>query len=201
MSDLHLVVPGQLSHSINTTARLDQAVAHINEFHSDAAFCILAGDLTDFGDAASYARLADHIAPLGMPVHMTLGNHDDRAAFAAQFGADKLANTGFSDAIIDDPSGYRVIILDTLIADTDVGDLAPEQLQFLQSALDTAHDRPVIIVMHQNPAALGVPMDFIRFGNADDFAAIAGSHPDGRRSSLGTCTNPPLAAFVACPSR
>jgi Icc protein len=199
MSDLHLVSPGQLSHSIDTTARLDLAVAHINEFHNDAAFCILAGDLTDIGDAASYARLADHTASLPMPLHMTLGNHDDRGAFAAQFGQDKLSETGYADRIIDDESGYRIIMLDTLIADTDAGDLAPVQLEFLQNALDTAHDRPVIIVMHHNPAPFGVPMDFIRLGNAEEFAAIAQSHPDIRQVITGHVHKSTAGSFRGLP--
>jgi 3',5'-cyclic AMP phosphodiesterase CpdA len=61
----------------------------IRRDHADAAFFLLAGDLADRGEAEAYRLLQTLIAPLSMPVHITLANHDDRATFLSVFGADR----------------------------------------------------------------------------------------------------------------
>ena len=184
MSDLHIVAPGALSHAIDTTDRLRGAVAHINTHHSDAAFCILAGDLTDNGDIASYDRMAEVLADLAIPAHMTLGNHDNRAVFVSRFGEDQAADTGYIDRVID-TDGYRVVILDTLLEGEGAGALAAPQLTWLRDGLAEAADRPVIIVMHHGPAALGVPMDFIRLQHSADFVDALKGHGDVRQIISG----------------
>ena len=184
MSDLHIVPEGKLSVALDTAARLQAAVAHINRIHSDAAFCILAGDLTDNGDSVSFARLRDLIAPLKIPVHLTLGNHDDRATALEVLGSGHAADTGYFDRVI--PLGdMRVVVLDTLGVGSGAGALDPVQLDWLRAQLDAVRAHPVIIVLHHNIAPLNVPTDTIKLENSAAFADVARAHPDIRQVVSG----------------
>ena len=52
---------------------------------------LVTGDLTDHGTAAEYATVRELLEPVGVPVYVIPGNHDDRAALRAAFG---LPGTG-----------------------------------------------------------------------------------------------------------
>ncbi len=113
LSDLHLgATDGAPVNGLDTGARLAEAVRVINRDHADAAFVIVAGDLADQGEVAAYQRLKSLLADLTLPVHLTLGNHDDRAAFLSVFGADLDDAQGRVSLVIDQ-GGHRIILLDT----------------------------------------------------------------------------------------
>ncbi|WP_424932099.1 metallophosphoesterase [Amaricoccus macauensis] len=184
ISDLHLVPRGALSLGIDTAERLEKAIEHVNTHHSDAAFCIFAGDLTDDGDRPSYERLSRKLAHIAMPFYLTLGNHDDRPTFLEVFGPGLAAPTGCIDDLID-AEGYRVIILDTLHEGTDGGVITPEQLGWLEERLGEAKGRPVIVVLHHSICEMGVPTDSISMENPGPFLAALRAHGDVRQVISG----------------
>jgi len=184
MSDLHLVPEGQTSITLDTSARLEQAVDAVLARHADAAFCILAGDLADHGEAAAYSRLKTIIARLPIPVHITLGNHDDRPTFLDVFGADHAAETGHVDKVID-AEGYRIILLDSSEPGRVDGVLEEVQLDWLRARLAEAMDRPVIVVLHHNANALHIHSDTIRILEPDAFIDALKTHPDIRQVIAG----------------
>jgi Icc protein len=67
MSDLHLVREGETSMSLDTAARLEAAVACLNDRYADADFVIIAGDLADEGEAEAYERLKAITAGITVP--------------------------------------------------------------------------------------------------------------------------------------
>ena len=83
LSDLHLVAPGTLLHGLDPMWGLERCVASIRAHHADAALCVVTGDLTHDGEPAAYDAARRCLAGLPMPVHLMIGNHDDRAAFRA----------------------------------------------------------------------------------------------------------------------
>lgn len=184
ISDLHIVPRGALSLGIDTAARLERAIDHVNEHHSDADFCVFAGDLTDDGDRPSYERLSRKLAHLAMPFYLTLGNHDDRDTFLDVFGIGLAAPTGCVDDIID-AHGHRIIILDSLEDGTDQGVLRPSQLLWLEQRLAEARDRPVIVVIHHSICELGVPTDSICLREPGPFLAALRAHGDVRQVISG----------------
>ena len=101
MSDLHLMPEGEVSMTLDTAARLEAAVNAVNARYGDADFCVLAGDLADLGQAAAYERLKTIFGRLEIPVHVTLGNHDDRPTFLDVMGAEYAAETGNVDKVIE----------------------------------------------------------------------------------------------------
>ncbi len=184
LSDLHLVPAGKLSHAIDTYARLEMAIDHVNRLHSDAAFAVFAGDLTDHGDVASFERLKSALSDLSVPAVLTLGNHDDRENFLSVFPELVNEDTGRIDAARD-LGEYRVIVLDSLVSGETEGRLTDDQIAWLTSELAGATDRPVIIVLHHNIAELGVPTDFICLKDTQPFLDAVKVHGDVRMVIYG----------------
>lgn len=179
LSDLHLVPEGKLSHAIDTCARLEMAIDHVNRLHSDAAFVVFAGDLTDHGDVASFERLKSALGDLKLPALLTMGNHDDRDSFLSVFPGLANRQTERID-LAEDLGAYRVIVLDSLVSGETEGRLTDAQIAWLSSELDAARGRPVIIVMHHNISELGVPTDFICLKDTQPFLDAVKAHGDVR---------------------
>jgi 3',5'-cyclic-AMP phosphodiesterase len=198
MSDLHIVPAGRLSNGIDTAGRLRRAIAHINAHHADAAFCAIAGDLVDDGDAPSYRRVAAIVADAVPPVRFTLGNHDHRHTFLDVFGTRHAASTGYLDAAID-AGGYRVILLDSLAPGTDAGHIDPVQIVWLEDRLAEVSRQPVIVVLHHAICPLGVPMDFIRLQDPEPLVAALARHGDVRQVITGHVHMPTAGTFHGIP--
>jgi Icc protein len=184
MSDLHLVGHGQTSMTLDTAARLEQAVAWINARYADADFCIIAGDLADEAEAEAYVRLREITGQIAIPTYITLGNHDDRPTYLSVFGADQADVTGKINHVID-AKGYRVIVLDSSEPGRVDGVLTQLQLEWLRARLAEAANRPVIVVLHHNANALHIEADTIKLLDDAPFIAALKTHGDIRQVIAG----------------
>jgi 3',5'-cyclic AMP phosphodiesterase CpdA len=184
LSDLHLVKEGALSHGLDTTDRLRAGVAAVNARHADADFCVLAGDLADLGEVEAYGRLKDCLADLRVPLHITIGNHDDRDTFLAVFGAAHAAETGFVDRVID-AGGQRVILLDSAVTGQHGGRLEPAQLDWLAARLAEVPNTPVIVILHHHANPLYTRVDQIMLENGPALVAVLKTHPQVRQVIAG----------------
>ena len=191
LSDLHLVEEGETSHGLDTYARLQAGIETINAHHGDADFCVLAGDLADLGFQGAqtpYARLKELVDQLSIPCHITIGNHDNRETFLAHFGTELQSETGYIDKVVD-AQGYRVILLDSVLA-PDVedyhhgGHLADEQLAWLEGRL-AEHSGPVVIVLHHHANPLHTMVDRIKLENGLDLVNALKRHGDVRHVIAG----------------
>ena len=205
VSDIHFVPAGELSHSVDTTARFREAVAHIREFNRDAEFCVIAGDLTDRGETESYERLAAELEGFELPCYITLGNHDDRVNFGEVFGNMTHADTGKFDHCID-AHGQRIVVLDSVSDGEHPGQLSNPQLTWLGGVLGEARDRPAVVVLHHNISDLMVSTDGIGLRNYDMLVDVLSGHPDLRHvisghvhlNSSGTIRGIPFTTFAGC---
>lgn len=179
LSDLHFGPPGAAVNGLDPAMRLATAVAAINRDHANADFVAIAGDLADLGEVAAYEVLHDTLAPLTVPCHITLGNHDRQEAFLSVFGADLRDPLGRVSKVID-KDGYRVILLDTTTPGTHAGALCEGRRDWLTARLDEAADRPVIVVMHHHANVLSLPVDAIPLADGAGFARLLKRHPDVR---------------------
>lgn len=185
LADIHLVPEGQVSHGLNTYDRLEQAVAYVNDVHSDAEFVVFAGDLADHGEAAAYMRFKSAIATLTPKTLLTLGNHDHRPTFLEIFEGMANPDTGCVDHVVDE-GGYRTIVLDSSEPELrGSGRLTQGQLDWLKARLDEVPDTPVVIVLHHNIAPFSVQTDFIILENNDEFADVILSHKNIRQVISG----------------
>lgn len=115
----------------------------------------LTGDLTDHGDVASYERLKGLIDSCAFPVHLCVGNHDDRAAMKQVF-PDLPVEDGFVQYVIDEPE-VRIIVLDTLDPGHHGGAFSHRRAGWLKARLAEAPGKPVLIVLHHPPIETGIP--------------------------------------------
>jgi 3',5'-cyclic AMP phosphodiesterase CpdA len=183
---------------LDTGSRLAEAVEVITRDHADAAFVLLAGDLADRGEVGAYHHLRDLLAPLAMPVHITLGNHDYRAAFLSVFGTDRDDPQGRVSQVID-AGGHRIILLDTTEPGLVGGRLCQGRLDWLQARLEEARDHPVIIVQHHHANPLSLPVDEIILENADDYLAVLQRHAEIRQVIAGHVHLPSVAVWRGIP--
>ena len=115
---------------------------------------LLTGDLTNGGDALSYARLAELLAACPFPYRLMAGNWDERAALLSAF-PDTATEAGFVQFELAFP-GLRLIALDTTEAGRHGGAFCARRAEWLSARLDADPDTPVLIAMHHPPIVSGL---------------------------------------------
>ncbi|MBI5775543.1 MAG: metallophosphoesterase [Verrucomicrobia bacterium] len=107
------------------------------------------------GDYATFVELLKPIREMGAPVHLTLGNHDEREHFWAGIAGTKAAKRPVEDkhAALVRSERANWFLLDSLDkVNVTPGVLGAAQLKWLGDALDANADKPAIIVAHHNHA-------------------------------------------------
>ena len=155
LTDTHFVPPGKLLYGRDPRIALDAAVKDINAHHADAECLVLTGDLTHWGEVAAFKNLADSLAPLTMPVHLLIGNHDKREVFHSHFPAAPADPNGFVQGTAETSAGLFVF-LDTVEAGTHAGHYCAERQAWLAETLNAATG-DVFLFMHHPPFATGIP--------------------------------------------
>lgn len=171
LSDLHLVPPGRELHGLHPSKRLETCVSQIAREHGDAAFCVVSGDLTHNGDPLAYGEAVRILSRLPMPVHLMIGNHDDRDAFRASFPDAPCDSHGFIQQVVDTPMG-RLVLLDTNEPDRPEGGLCEQRLEWVGEAI-SGWSGPLFLFLHHPPFPVSFDrMDRIRLRNGDALAAV-----------------------------
>lgn len=110
------------------------------------------------GEPGDYTNLVALLKPLreaGIPVHLTLGNHDARENFWAGVPETKPVKRPLADkhAAIVKTARANWLLLDSLDkVNVTPGVIGEAQLKWLGDALDANADKPAIIVAHHNHA-------------------------------------------------
>ncbi len=161
--------------------RLRDAVARALALPDRPDALVVTGDLSDDGSPASYAAVAEALAPLGLEPHVLPGNHDERAAMREAFGlpgsgAEPLHHSA-------DLGPLRLLCLDSTVPGEIHGSLDRERLAWLDTELAAAPERPAVLAMHHPPLATGMAAwDRINLTEADrlGLAEVIGRHPQLR---------------------
>jgi 3',5'-cyclic AMP phosphodiesterase CpdA len=158
LSDTHIDAdPGRMNLSQNMSRNLERVVTEIlaEPTKPDAVF--IDGDLAlKNGQAGDYERLLALLKPIReakIPLHLALGNHDDRDQFRRVLSAEPPGASEIQDkhVLVIDLAGLRLIVLDSLDKpDLVPGVLGASQLSWLARALDTEPARPTILFVHHN---------------------------------------------------
>ena len=115
---------------------------------------LLSGDLTNHGEAESYARLVGILGGYDLPFHPMVGNHDERSAFRAAFPQAPV-HEGFVQYELPLP-GLRLIALDTIDPGRHGGAFCAARAAWLSAKLDADLATPVLIAMHHPPIVSGI---------------------------------------------
>jgi 3',5'-cyclic-AMP phosphodiesterase len=146
--------------------------------HPDAV--LVTGDLADTGAPEEYERVRELLAPLPMPVHPMVGNHDDRDALRECFAVDGR-DTGAPGAPFQytaEVPGLRLVVCDSTIPGHEEGSFDAERRAWLATELAVAPEATTIVAIHHPPVLttfpafdeIGIP-DADRAGIADLLAA------------------------------
>ena len=117
------------------------------------------------------ARLS-FLAPLQAPIHLMVGNHDDRAAFRRVFRPGGPASAEpISEAFERD--GVRFLLLDSVLPGKAEGRLADDQLDWLETELAAHPDRPTWVFLHHQPLPIYIRwLDALGLQNTEGFLAF-----------------------------
>ena len=202
LSDPHICPKGQLYQSVlDTTPRLAEALDQAASFSPD--LLILSGDLTEHGDAESYARARELLASFPAPILAIPGNHDDRERFRA--GLSSLPNliplptTGPLHSVAEGP--VRVIGFDVTVPGDHHGLVTSDHAAWLETILAAAPDTPTLLMMHQPPYATGIGfIDAFRCFGEDLLAEVLSRHPQVIRTLAGHVHRFTLTGFAGRPA-
>jgi len=181
VSDLHVTPEGApLLYGLDPGLRLAEAVADMAaRFGPGSAhpveFLVVTGDLTHHGEPGAYARLSAILGRLPFPVHLLLGNHDDRAAFTAAFPATPRDGQGFIQQALPTPAGL-FLMLDTNEPGTHAGRLCAARLGWLAARLAES-EGDVLLFLHHPPFRVGISrMDEIPLLDAEALWQVLAAH-------------------------
>ena len=85
ISDIHLVSRDGLLNGSVPSERLEKCLDDILKWHSDAEFCVISGDLSEFAEKEAYQSLKNRVQEFPIPFFLMIGNHDDRDLFQTVF--------------------------------------------------------------------------------------------------------------------
>ncbi|HEX4000360.1 MAG TPA: metallophosphoesterase [Pirellulales bacterium] len=159
LSDAHIAAnPKERNRGVNMTDNFRRVAAEVAALEVRPAAAFLNGDCAyHLGlkeDYRQVARLLDPLREAGLPLHLGMGNHDDRASFAAALAEYRPETRPVEGRLVDVILAERAnwFLLDSLKKTNETpGELGAAQIAWLAKALDAHADKPAIIVCHHNP--------------------------------------------------
>ena len=161
-SDSHVAADRALvSREANMAGNLEQCVKEALAWQAKPSGMILCGDCAfNKGEPGDYETFGGLIQPLrkaGLPVHLLMGNHDDREQFATVLGQYEKGPSPVEHHHVALVEGRTAnwFLLDSLDkVNSTPGILGDTQRTWLEKSLDAHSDKPAIVVVHHN---VGLP--------------------------------------------
>ena len=143
---------------------LARTVADLNTLDPPPDVIVHTGDVVHNGRRDEYDRAAALLARARAPVHVMVGNKDERAGLRAAFpGHAYLAgDSPFIDYAVEDHP-VRLIALDTFSTSSNKGDFCPERVRRLTGLIDRETTRPIAVFTHHPPFVVPVGPDPVNF--------------------------------------
>jgi hypothetical protein len=163
LSDIHLAADRAFTcRGVNMTEHFIQVARELVVLPRRPAGVFINGDCAyNTGQAGDYAAVSELLDPLrgaSMPVHLALGNHDNRERFWQAFAAERVARRPLADRQVAllRTRWANWFILDSLEqTQATPGMLGKEQLDWLARALDANPRKPALVLIHHNPGLEG----------------------------------------------
>jgi Icc protein len=177
VTDTHLYGdPGGRLLGLNTLSSLDQVLALARWSLGEIDLILATGDLVHDASPRGYARLQERLAAFGIPVYCIPGNHDLSARMAQH-----LAGNGVHLVPSTVHGDWLLVFLDSTIPEEDGGHLSAEELERLETTLDSHPDKHALICLHHHPLPTGSAwMDEMAVDNAEELLTLVQSHPRAR---------------------
>jgi len=176
LTDSHLFAEadGKLL-GMNTCDSLEQVVELAIDEQPRIDLILATGDLSQDGSVASYQRFRRLAERIEAPARWCPGNHDELAAMR-----EACRGSALMEPVLE-IGGWRVVMLDTLVAGSVFGMLRNDQLELLERALSEAPDHHHLICLHHHPVSIGSRwMDTIGLRNPEALFEVLDRHRNVR---------------------
>ncbi|PKL98168.1 MAG: 3',5'-cyclic-AMP phosphodiesterase [Gammaproteobacteria bacterium HGW-Gammaproteobacteria-9] len=163
LTDSHLFAEadGKLL-GMNTCDSLERVIELAIDEQPRIDLVLATGDLSQDGSVASYQRFRRLAERIEAPARWCPGNHDELAAMR-----EASRGSALMEPVLE-IGGWRVVMLDTLVAGSVYGMLRSDQLDLLDQALSEASAHHHLICLHHHPVSIGSRwMDTIGLRNPD----------------------------------
>ncbi len=160
-SDIHLAADrAQKARGISMLEHFNTAREQLLGLPRRPAGLIISGDCAyNSGQPGDYAVLSEALFSIRAnetPIHIALGNHDNRANFWGALAAEKTSAVHDRQVALLQTPRINWFLLDSLEKTLSTpGLLGSEQLQWLAETLDAHTSKPAIVVLHHNPGLEG----------------------------------------------
>lgn len=159
LSDPHIAADAtKVNKDVNMADHLKQVVGEVLWLDKRPAWAMVNGDCAfGLGLAEDYATFLGLLKPLreaGMPVHLTLGNHDDREKFWAAIPPEPGARERVEGrhVLVIESARANWFVLDSLDKTNQTpGVVGEQQIAWLGKALDERAAKPALVMVHHNP--------------------------------------------------
>ncbi|MDZ4403561.1 metallophosphoesterase [Prosthecobacter sp.] len=165
LNDTHIGAQHLVSAPIPTNLR--NTVAYLLALPKRPAAVVINGDLAlkdgKRGDYEHFARLIAPLRDAGVSLHLTMGNHDDRAMFYEVLKSERPESPAVESKHVGvvKLAGANLFLLDSLKATmVTQGLIGDTQMAWLTKLLDQHADKPALVFAHHNPRLGGDPLHF-----------------------------------------
>lgn len=164
LSDTHIAADPEFTHrKVHLRKNLAQTVGEVISLKERPAGVLVCGDCAygsgQTGDYQQLVRLLEPLREASLPVHLALGNHDNRERF---YEAITWANDGTRlpvkdkhTALLRSPNANWFVLDSLERTESTPGLLGKEQLEWLAGSLDANRDKPALVMVHHNPGIAG----------------------------------------------
>jgi len=151
----------KIARTINMAEHLTVACKEVVGLAQRPGGVFVVGDCAyNKGEPEDYQQFTGLLEPLrraGLPLHLALGNHDQREPFRAALPPNETAKRPVADKQVALVKSANVnwFVLDSLETTLSTpGLLGDAQLAWLAKALDANRRKPAVVVLHHNPGTL-----------------------------------------------
>ncbi len=146
----------------------ERTIEDINSLNPQPDVIIHSGDIVQNGRLDEYAQAAAIMKEVNGPVHLMVGNKDDRANLRKAFPSTGYlkSSSGFVTYSIDD-FPLRLIVLDTLNPGSNKGDFCEDRAASLIELVDADPKKPTAIFAHHPPFIVSEGPDPLHFETED----------------------------------
>ncbi|WP_166258942.1 3',5'-cyclic-AMP phosphodiesterase [Marinobacter salicampi] len=150
LTDPHLMAdPAGALLGVNTRDSLAAVVAQVKQDHFEPDLVLATGDLAQDGSELAYRAVSEQLARFSCPSVWLAGNHDSPINF----------NKAIAGTVSDQrhlvEGGWQIIALNSSVPGEVHGELANDELAFLDAALAKHPDLPALVTLHHHPVDIG----------------------------------------------
>lgn len=158
---------------VDTDRTLAMALEQLERSGTNPSAIVITGDLADLGEPDAYHRVKAEIEPvaarMGSTIIWVMGNHDERAPFAAILLGEE--ETDSPQDRVYDIDGLRIIALDSTVPGYHHGEFSAAQLSWLEGVLAVPAAHGTLLALHHPP--MPTPVEIMAIIELQDQPAFA----------------------------